>query len=173
MSIFQFWADEAEREGKGRSGGELANEARLEHEQELIDSADRLKSDPQACWEIILPMAEMDLKVWEENTTHNVEVIEQQLFCPEKGWVTEKSDPYDAGPRPHFPVQILEVLSVTFGGGISSRTSTTEIKARVLCDDQQERVCIYQSYRDSGSMYSPPEAEESLLWDDGTGCEVL
>jgi hypothetical protein len=173
MGIFQFWAEEAEQEGQGRSGGELAAETNPKREQELIDAAERLKGDPKACWDIILPVAERELAAWKTNAAFHGETPEQTLFDADKGWVTEKGEPYDAGPRPHFPVQMLEVLSVKFGSGLSSRSSTTEIKARVLCDDQQERVCTYQCYQNIGSMFEPSEEEESLLWDDGTGYEVL
>lgn len=173
MNIFQFWAEEAEREGKGRSGLDLMSEAQLEADRETAEDEQKLKDNPEACWDMILAVAERDLLEWQNNAADNGKVEQWSRFDFVKGvTVKEESAPYDAGPRPHFPTKLIDVQKVRFGGGLFSNASV-EVTALVECDDGVKRVCRYQSYHDSGSMFSPPESDESLAWDDGTGSECL
>lgn len=171
MTQAEFWQAEAESEGKGREPWELRAEFLQEIEGERVADEQRLKDDPAECWRMINDMAQADLKAWEENAACNGERY------PERRWVDGQSveslsEPYDAGPRPHVPTSLVEVLEVQMSSGLS-RESSLSVKARVACDDGQERTVTYQAWHSSGSFYEPPDSDESLSWDDGTGAEVI
>lgn len=135
MTTGEFFQSEAEREGKGRSGGELMSEMF----NEIADSY------------------EEEEKRWKENLPDTLAFLQKEID------EYNDFDPDPDFPPVAKPISIEEVLDVQVGG--SFRTTTLLIKARCKKEDGSEGTIVYNSWHSSGSYYEPPDGDISIKWE--------
>lgn len=154
MTTAEFFEIEAEREGQGRSAGELLVEMMSELQQEEENDLKKLEND------------------WDSNlaTFQQVSIEYTEYWINNEIYAWDSDTPEDQAhwenPRhiiPPFPVELKSLKVVKFHEGFKSTVIGIEFSA--LCDDGQIRSGSYSYYHCSGTYYDPPEIEEGIEWE--------
>lgn len=128
MTHAEFWAAEAEAEGKGRSGGELMADMFDDIEAEYAKASADLKNDPDTILKT--------MRSW---------------YIPE-----DDSWSWDEGDEPEWvPEAIVEVEEAEVGGDFGG--SGWMAVAKVRCSDSEVRRLKVTENTTHGSFYEPPD----------------
>lgn len=135
VTTAELFADEAEREGKGRTGGDLMVEMLSDLEKERAAEEERLR-DPVVALDFIKTAIEESNKATEG----------------------------DYPPLP-IPLKIVEVLEAKFFATLRTQTTYIRALARRpgLMESIQDVVVFHGSYS-GGSFCDPPDSEENVYW---------
>ena len=142
MTQAEFWQAEAIREGKGRSGSELCEEFWTKAAQAEDEYADRVEAEwktPQFIMDRLLE----DWKARDEEYRAGIE-------CPEI--------PGDSGLPPVKPVEVVEVLSANYSGGM--RGSNGHVEAMIRYDDGIVRRTKWSMSHSHATRMEPEDSEE-------------
>jgi len=145
LTLPEFLAKEAEREGKGRNGADIMADIFAELDADSAKQAEEYRSKPALALAEILRQALEDFEAW---------VREQEYAACENRPFTE--------PRPPFPLACRAVLQAEVSqsmGGCSGK-----LVAECVCEDNLVRIATLTFARWGGSRIEPPDGESRLEW---------
>jgi hypothetical protein len=132
MTMAEFWAAEAKREGKGRCGWELAEDMYADMERETREHEARLKADPSSLLK--------DLR---------------DYYVPDGSW--DWPDGEDPGWTPE---EILSAESVELSDGFKESSMNASLVVR--CSDGKVRRLKVATRSFSGSWDEPPDHDVNV-----------
>lgn len=144
MTLPEFLNDEAAREGKGRSGGDI-----------MEDFIQDMKDDDRRMEEQYKDPAFLLKELQRVSSEY---VSDWNISRDEEG-----SQSFPDESRPPYPVEVINVLESHHHQ--SFRSSRGSIVAVVRCDTGCTKTCRLSFYHDSGDRMNPPDSEEELEWD--------
>lgn len=146
MTDAEFWTMMAEKEGKGRTAGDLVSDHYQQLADEEIKEEQRLLSDKAYTLHLIQTQALQNMQYEHEDRT-----------ADPKWWTSQPS--FLTLP---FPVEILELSDAGVHWG---RSSYEQFKFIAQCDDGVIRRGEYTHSHYSGSFYEPPDDETEVIWE--------
>lgn len=135
MTTGEFWNEEAQREGQGRSGGDLMGDFYDELAQDEARREQEMRNNPEA----LLAMVNEAAKAW----CDGVDPEDLDGVC--------------------FPgnfVRVVDVLEAKVSDGM--RQSSTSVTAKYEMGDGRTRTIQYSEWYSGGSFYEPPESESEF-----------
>jgi len=158
MTFHEAIAHEAQH--RGIQPEEVLEEIHQAFEDDRRDQIAYLRRD---ALQIIQKAARQDRDAWLKDCELNGQRFPETRQV-EDGRIETVMEPFDAGPEPPYPVELLEILDVDCS--TTFRSSTGRILARVRCDDAKIRLADFWWGSDSGSWDEPPDHDEALTWSD-------
>lgn len=149
MTMGEFWASEAEREGVGRCGADLAQEFYEDMAAEEQAEEDRLK-DPERAKEEF----NREIQVTRESGQETLDWLKGRGEEPDPGEVA----------MANFPLveRVLEVQEAAYSGGFKG--SRLKLIARCERSGGVEDVLELDMEYFSGDFYEPPSQGGCLKW---------
>jgi hypothetical protein len=145
MTNAEFWASEAEHEGKGRSAGELQSEFFLELAEDEERTRQQMEKDTEGAHHSLVlywNTLREDADWTDEDPLRDVRLDEEDFFVQYK------------------PRRVIEILHTE----LSSTFKETEIHIvmRVLFSGGRIKTVSHSSYTFSGDFYEPPWGEDNV-----------
>jgi len=134
MTTAEFWVSEAENEGKGRSGGDVAEDFYTDLAKEEAKEEERLYDTVRA-----FDYLEGIAKDWIEH---------------DPDWAEDENFP--------MPVKVIKVLDVQFTGQVMHQKTSMRVLAKAE-DGQSYVYDLWYAYW-SGSYLDPPEEDGDITW---------
>jgi hypothetical protein len=186
MTMPEFLNAEAEREGQGRTGGDILQDIMTEMSEDDKRCSEGLKNDHSEIFSILLEDCKSAVDEWLSEVEARREYAENMrdgfktLFKHRHGWVRENvrtlkefqeremdraaSFGLYKAPRikPYWPLSIVRILDAQVSS--SFRSSGRMIVADILCNDgvvRRAKAC--HSYW-SGTRMDPPEEDCEVTW---------
>ena len=200
MTMPEFLADEAKREGKGRSGGDILGDIMQEMAQADEEQAKRIESDPEGTWLEICELCNLSsvdvVQSWEywmddeekyqqdlknkfrRSWREDVHPSLKKSYNTLKNYAKYRQEQHDRTYKPEpriskgepHPVQMIRVLSAQTHSGF--RDGSSQVESLVLCADGKKRVFSMSHWSSSGSMMEPPDSDFDFDWREPTREEL-